>query len=213
MSYGDLQAPLLEKYMKWYPKWGAKENTCSNDGDYEEYMENAKFIQNSLETCCNAYYSWAFDECMVLGGADASKSALSGFYVDYSSSSCKQSCFKKDANATKNCGGIAPKWKETFPKVEDCCSIKLFWIDQASCIAHSTNSVLKDEDKGSKKWYVDWTVYKCVKDCVKGYEKSCGGLAHHWDQVRDTRVESGVEYFHLYQITILKILSFINTCP
>eukprot|EP00804_Cyclotella_cryptica_P027551 CCRYP_007487-RA/>CCRYP_007487-RA protein AED:0.22 eAED:-0.23 QI:0/0/0/1/1/0.66/3/0/430 len=189
MFYGDLKAPLLERYMKWYPKWGAAENTCSNDGQYEPYMESTQFIKDSLENCCNAYYSWAFNECMVLGGAETSKSTLAGFYVDYVSSSCTQSCFKKDSTANKNCGGIAPKWKETFAKAEECCSTKLFWIDQESCIARSTNTTLKDEDRGSKQWYVDWTLYKCVKDCSKGTGSNCGGLANPWDQMFETSAE------------------------
>jgi len=182
--YGDLIAPLLAKYSDWYPKWKSNENTCSNDGQYEPYMKKSKFVKGSLEECCNAYYSWAFDDCMVLGGADKSTASnLDDFYVDYYSNSCKQSCFEKDATDTKNCGGIAPNWMQTFRTADACCSTKLFWLDQASCIAASTKKTINEEDKGSKDWYVDWEMYKCVRDCVKGTGSNCGGLAGNWDDL------------------------------
>jgi len=180
--YGDLLAPLLEKYSVWYPKWETNENTCSNDGHYEPYMKKSNFVKGTLEECCNTYYSWAFDECMVLGGADqSSASNLDYFYVDYYSNSCKQSCFKKDGTDTKNCGGIAPKWMQTFKTSEECCINKLFWLDQGTCVADSTKNIVSEEDKGSKDWYVDWEMYKCVRDCVKGTGSNCGGLAGNWD--------------------------------
>ncbi len=180
--YGNLLAPLLEKYLDWYPKWGTNENTCSNDGHYESYMKKSNFVKGTLQECCDAYYSWALDECMVLGGAVDSE-ASGDFYVDYHSNSCKQSCSEKDSTDTKNCGGIASNWIQTFKTAKDCCGAKLFWLDQASCIATSTKSAINEEDKGSKDWYVDWELNKCVRDCVKGSNSNCGGLANNWDHV------------------------------
>ncbi len=185
IDYGDLIAPLLKKYSIWYPKWATNDNTCSNDGHYELYMKKSNFVKDSLEECCTAYYSWAFDECMVLGGAeDSQSSGLEDFYVDYYSNSCKQSCMEKDSTDSKNCGGIAAKWMQLFKTADDCCSTKLFWLDRSTCVAASTKSDINEEDKGSKDWYVDWEMYKCVRDCVKGTGSNCGGLASNWDDVR-----------------------------
>jgi hypothetical protein len=168
---------------KWYPNWGNTEQTCKNDGKYQPYMETGNYMKTTLEDCCNAHYWWAIHECLILGGDDLSQVGSGEFYVDYESLSCKQSCFEKDSSATKNCGGLAPKWTETFKKVEDCCANKLFWVNKEACVAASTLTDLADSDKGSKKWYVDWITFKCVKDCVKGVDEHCGGIAELWDQV------------------------------
>lgn len=174
-------------------------------------MKKSNFVKGTLEECCNTYYSWAFDECMVLGGADqSSASNLDYFYVDYYSNSCKQSCLKKDGTDTKNCGGIAPKWMQTFKTSEECCINKLFWLDQGTCVADSTKNIVSEEDKGSKDWYVDWEMYKCVRDCVKGTGSNCGGLAGNWDDV------SLQETYHIFDFQQNKIcfifilLSFIS---
>jgi hypothetical protein len=38
---------------------------------------------------------------------------------------------------------------------------------------------------GSGKWYMNWSKYKCVKDCIGGFQ--CGGLAKSWDQLYTTQ--------------------------
>lgn len=183
IKLGDIYSTLLARYTSWYPNWGKNEDTCKNDGHYEVYMKQGSFIKSTLEDCCNSYYWWTVEECLILGGAHSSNVGSEEFYVDYGSLSCKQSCLKKDASATKNCGGLVPQWEESFKKAEDCCATKLFWVDQKSCIADSTLNNLEDSDKGSKKWFVDWSAYKCVKDCVEGTGDHCGGIAQLWDEV------------------------------
>ena len=108
------------------------------------------FIQSSLENCCNANYSWKFDTCMVLGGADIAAYSTNEFYVDYISESCKQSC--KQGTAGLNCAGLAPNWITTYATAALCCNAKLWWTESSKCIAESTLTPAATP-AGSGNWY------------------------------------------------------------
>ena len=45
-----------------------------------------------------------------------------------------------------------------------------------------------DDETGTNKWYMNWTAgQKCVQDCKSGGD--CGGLAHTWDELYDTKAD------------------------
>ena len=94
------------------------------------------FIKNSLEECCKWYYSWDFENCMILGGANSSAYATNEFYIDYHSQSCRQSCI--EGTAGLNCAGLAPNWVKVFATAESCCEQKLWWVETSRCVADST---------------------------------------------------------------------------
>jgi len=176
---------LLADLTSWYPTWHNTDNTCSNDGNAPAYMTlTGNFIYGTLESCCNAFYSWSFTECMKLGGATSATYATNEFYVDYTSMSCKQSCEVGTAAVGTapqlNCAGIAPSWMTVFATAELCCKGKLWWLGASACVADST---LIPATAGA--WGGDWYKkgQKCVKDCDVGSDSQCGGMAERWDEV------------------------------
>jgi hypothetical protein len=53
-----------------------------------------------------------------------------------------------------------------FDNLEDCCDTNYPW-DLATCLGASAAA-------GSDKWFVDYSLNKCVKECVG--DEPCGGL-------------------------------------
>lgn len=150
------------------------------------------FFRSSLEDCCNQYYSWMFNQCMMDGGADPEDYITGEFYVDFESGSCKQSCLKDMCGASEmNCGGLAESWQQTYEDAESCCEERLFWANQKACVAESNGVKLVEADLGSDTFYVDWSEMKCARDCAKksGTPDDCGGLANHWDEKYDRKSE------------------------
>lgn len=130
--------------------------------------------------CCAAKFGWMDkDLCAALGSGGYSNK----FYVDYSSSSCKQDC--ASASST-NCGGHpSDKSIQMFTTAALCCSNKLSYLNQAACTSKSTTGTTASVT-GSGKWYVDWAISKCVKDCPTGSDTECGGLAESWESAEYT---------------------------
>jgi len=182
VTFGQVVAPLLEALTDWYPSWHDQTSTCLNDGNVPAYMRNGNsFIRNSLEECCNWYYSWDFTNCMILSGASSSVYATNEFYIDYYSRSCRQSCI--EGTAGLNCAGIAPNWVKVFATAESCCEQKLWWVETSRCVADSTLTPFTTA-AGSSKWYRDGE--KCVKDCDDSSDAQCGGLAERWEETFTT---------------------------
>jgi len=128
--------------------------------------------------CCAAKFGWINkDLCVAMvTGAYTNK-----FYVDYASNSCKQDC----AVGTNNCGGNpGDKSMQLFDTAASCCSSKLSYVNQAACTSKSTSgtAAAAAAATGSNKWYVDWSISKCAKDCATGSDRECGGLAETWEQ-------------------------------
>ena len=129
-------------------------------------MKNGYFIKNSLEDCCNSFYSWDFTKCMILGGASSSAYATNEFYVDYQTGSCKQSCL--EGTAGLNCAGIASNWMNVFATAEECCEKTLWWVEASTCVAHSTLTP-STTAAGSSEWYGDYTMNKVCSFFVPLY--------------------------------------------
>jgi hypothetical protein len=136
---------------------------------------------DTAAACCSAKFGWINkDLCTAMGtGGYTNK-----YYVDYQSNSCKQDCA---AAAGTNCGGNpGDKSMQLFDTAAACCSSKLSYVNQASCTSKSTTgtATAAAAATGSGKWYVDWSISKCVKDCTSG--TGCGGLAETWENAEYT---------------------------
>ncbi|KAL3797099.1 hypothetical protein HJC23_000437, partial [Cyclotella cryptica] len=106
------------------------------------------------------------------------------FYVDYADNACKQDCAA--ASGTNCAGHPGDKATQLFSTAQACCSSKLSYLNQAACVSKSTTGSAASAT-GSAKWYVDWSVSKCVKDCPSGgTDKECGGLAESWESAEYT---------------------------
>jgi len=178
--------PLLEDLLNWYPDWHGGTNTCRNDGEYPFYMSrHGSYFRSTLKDCCEYYYGWAFNECLGLGGGNTAELASNEFYADYDTESCVQDC--PEGTAGKNCGGLVEgNWVVLYSTASECCKGKFWWIEENVCIGESTQNqtAINVANAGSGKYYVDWSVAKCVKDCAKSStDAACGGLADKWDDL------------------------------
>lgn len=188
-TFGDILIPLLDELTKWYPDWHGGTGTCKNDGEYPFYMNRyspwGSYFKNTLKECCDHYFSWAYNNCVSLGGGSTDTLESDEYYFDYQSESCKQNCLKDTPG--KNCGGLADGWMKRFDTAEKCCEEKLWWVNQGKCKADSTGSAadLAAANAGTGKWYVDWIKEMCVKDCsTSATDPACGGLAEKWEETR-----------------------------
>jgi hypothetical protein len=174
--------------LKWYASYDA--GTCKKDcivastspecGGIKANTAGEQLFADAA-SCCAAKFGWINkDLCTAMGtGGYTNK-----FYVDYSSNSCKQHC----ATGTANCGGTpSDKSVQMFDTAAACCSAKLSWVNKATCEAKSTGGTATPAS-GSNKWYIDWSISKCVQDCPSG--GSCGGLAESWENPEYTSWET-----------------------
>jgi len=174
----EVLTELIATLGTFYPDWNGGTSTCLNDGNAPLYMKRGGFTKNSLEECCDFYYSWEKTKCLQLGGAQTSEFATDKFYVNYYKESCEQDC--EEDTAGKNCGGLVPTWKTLFDSAEDCCETKLSWVEESTCQAESTLTPAT-APAGSGKYYRKGN--KCMKDCKTGTgDSECGGLAQNWDK-------------------------------
>jgi hypothetical protein len=67
-----------------------------------------------------------------------------------------------------------------FETLQDCCEMHYGW---------NKNECMGQAATGSNKYYVDWSTFKCTKDCSAGTD--CGGLAESWEvgMLRNTKEE------------------------
>jgi len=182
----DVLEALIETLGSFYPDWSSGGETCLNDGNAPLYMKRGSGnIMSSLEECCDRYFSWDTNTCMMLGGATISDYASEKFYVNYMKESCEQDC--QENTSGKNCGGLVPSWKTLYENAADCCEQKLFWVEESKCISDSTLTPAT-APAGSGEYYKKGE--KCVKDCETGSgDSSCGGLAERWDDTFTTAAD------------------------
>ena len=161
----------------FYPDWDGVNESCLNDGNQPMYMNNNQnaFMYNNLKSCCIAHYSWALDVCM---GTEGSDPGSGKWFVDYENFKCAQDC-----TGDSPCGDVA-QWDIIFDTVDSCCQNKLWWINKEDCIARSTGTA-QVQRTATGKYYVDWTSFACVKDCVEA--EDCGGFANEWDVLFDKK--------------------------
>jgi hypothetical protein len=170
----------------FYPNWGYSEDKCLNstaqigqENSLPDYMANnpRQWIYDDIEGCCKKYYSWDVNSCIVKSGGTVTIEYTNKWYVSQDEQICQQDCLEDPSAPT--CGGAVEAWNGLYDSVEACCAYKLYWIPSATCVHQS---ILKPVT-GTKKWYVDWVLQKCVKDCDSG--DSCGGLAKTFNTLYD----------------------------
>lgn len=166
----DLTIPI-----GYYPAWDGT-TKCLNDADVPDYMRNNpdEWVYDDLDSCCERYYSYDYNECVVNGGGDAAALATNKWYVNYIDQKCEKDC---DKSVDATCGGPAKSWKSLFDTADGCCESNLSWVATSVCQALSMGVT----PTGSNKWYVNWKNEKCMQDCDVG--DTCGG------HVTDAHVE------------------------
>eukprot|EP00970_Alexandrium_tamarense_P010655 scaffold2189_cov204-Alexandrium_tamarense.AAC.1 len=114
------------------------------------------------------YYSWRYDDCMVEGGGTSNTATL--YYPNWEGSD--HVCVN-DGEAPDYITQAASTFM--FEDLEDCCE-KYYWWNMAECLGSAANA-------GSNKYYADYRLSKCVKDCT---DSDCGGLVGGvWDELYD----------------------------
>ena len=64
--------------------------------------------------------------------------------------------------------GKAPSWQHNkYSSQDTCCKSHFSW---------GYNDCMGIKETGSGKWYINWGISKCVKDCEKSEGGSCGGI-------------------------------------
>jgi len=123
----------------------------------------------TLNECCVRYFGWMVNKCMGTSGT-----ALSGlWFPDWEGSD--DTC-KNDGSEPEYMALNPESWMHSSK--EDCCEANFGWMLN-ECLGSSANA--------TDKWFMDWTLFKCKKDCDVGTGPSCGGRANSWDGLFDTR--------------------------
>ncbi|EJK54923.1 hypothetical protein THAOC_25402, partial [Thalassiosira oceanica] len=191
-DFSQVVVPLLA-LLNWYPDWSGGSNTCKNDINSAPmymrlntmYFENSYFpnlggISGTAHKCLNdsdlmPEYIQNNPASWLLGGSATVTGSLR-WYLD--GGICTQDCAEDGAL----CGGFANPWNELFDSASACCTGKLSWMPQSTCVAQSTKLAVIS----SGQWFVDWSIYKCVKDCDNAADVDCGGIANTYDQLHDS---------------------------
>ncbi|KAL7478606.1 hypothetical protein ACHAW6_004371 [Cyclotella cf. meneghiniana] len=178
-NYETCMGLLDESYAHelWYPDWERANTGCVSDGNEPLYMiEPANkhlYLFNTRKDCCEKHYSWNFNECMNIIPSSGGK-----FYPDWSVGA-NHGC-KNDGNAPAYMIMSPNIW--LHPTLDSCCASYFPWkLNECLAVASAAFSAGAE----SYKWYMDWTLGKCVKDCMNG--NGCSGLAHSWDDLYNTQ--------------------------
>lgn len=152
----------------YYPDWIDNSGTCRQDGDEPLYMklDPDTWLFNSLENCCNHYYSdWNQNKCMNPKGSGL-------WYVSHDRQRCATDC--EEGNG-RTCGGLAhPVSDDLFSSPRACCKSKLPWRFVEFCEPDS----LLSSCKGTGLFYRGDAAGKkvCVRDCdPTDGDTTCGG--------------------------------------
>lgn len=116
---------------KYYPNWDDwSSRTCLHDGEMPKYMTspiNQKYyLSFTLEECCRKHYNWVYNECSGNSNIGTNK-----WYANWTDKKCVQDC-----NGSHLCGGVANDWDELHSSKEECCEIKLYWINKVECLSN-----------------------------------------------------------------------------
>ena len=130
-------------------------------------------LYDTISKCCSGSLSWVNAEYC------ASRSDVTGtgysnkWFVDYQNEVCVQDCATA---GVASCATYSDVSTPLYTTALACCQAKLSWIDSAKCDTLSQGGTVT----GSNEYYVDWSINKCVQDCVGA--APCGGLAEKWEQ-------------------------------
>ena len=95
----------------FYPDWSAGTAIkCSNDdGSIPIYMERSSgtFQHETIEDCCNHFYHWDMDGCIVQSGGKLATLAQNEWYVNWEKSICQQNCLKGTGETQYGAAGVS----------------------------------------------------------------------------------------------------------
>ena len=156
---------------KWYADWTSGDKTCKNDDKAPQYMKNSPdyWLFDTQVDCCEGYFSHTLSDCLGTSGVTSSNK----YYPDWSGSG--DGCIQDTVDTP------APKYMHgsnvwLFDTLDACCDAH-FSYDNASCKGQPT-----------AKWYVDWSVEKCYKNCdVSGTD--CGGFVGSGPDLFDSQTK------------------------
>jgi hypothetical protein len=164
---------------RFYPDWIFHSGTCLEDGNEPTHMANDEsWLLDSLEECCERYFSWDTNACMNVKGSGL-------WYADVFNNVCVTDCELGDGNT---CGGLANVFSDNlYANPRKCCETELAWQFVEFCEAESFKSACYG---GSGLYYRGDSVgvNVCVKDCEPASgDRTCGGLVEEsWVVLHDT---------------------------
>lgn len=164
--------------LKWYADWTSGDETCKNDGKAPKYMIDhdqdslKSWLFDDLEDCCSVNFSYTMKGCLASGNSYVGSRK---YYPDWNGQD-ETSCKIDDASSP------APEYMHQsgewfFDDIEKYCEHH-FSFNKGGCMRSSGEP---SSDVGSNKWYVDWAIFRCVKNCESGSSSKCGGFAGNWD--------------------------------
>lgn len=122
IATGDFSAaviPALTYLSNWFPDWGGRTGTCKNDGSYPRYMGvMGSYFTNSLDSCCQRYYSWDYHNC-----AGDSGTLPNGYYPNWGNVEVK--CLKSSEEMPPYIRAEPEKWM--YNDIAACCKRYYSW--------------------------------------------------------------------------------------
>ncbi|EJK65972.1 hypothetical protein THAOC_13128 [Thalassiosira oceanica] len=155
----------------YYPDWTQADGGCKTGGGQPLYMtlDESTWMLATLNDCCERYYGWMLNECK--GTSGGAPSGL--WYPDWEGSD--DTC-KNDGNEPEYMALNFDAWMHSSKQA--CCDANFGWM---------LNECLGSSASTTDKWFMDWDLHKCKRDCAVGTGASCGGRAESWDELFDTR--------------------------
>ena len=82
---------------------------------------------------CKRYYFWAVNSCVVNSGEGTAAVGSGKWYVNFNDFKCVKDCIPSVGDI--NCGGLAQAWDILYETSDQCCKLRLSWIDRDECTA------------------------------------------------------------------------------
>jgi hypothetical protein len=167
----------------YYADWG-KSNTCINDGNQEDYMNDnpSQWMYTNLADCCYRFFSWDVIKC--LSSDPTYEDPTSNlYYADWRNS---DTCIN-DGNAPEYMKRASSVWMHST--LVDCCRRYFSWSLNECIVSGGGNAPTQSPvDTTEIGWYVHYPSMSCVKNC-EDQDSSCGGSAKKWDYLYSSEVE------------------------
>ena len=145
-------------------------SVCLEDSDTGVRTNASIVLYDTLPECCTRALSWV--DSAVCESRSNGTGYTNNWFVDYRNEVCVQDC---DPAGGAPCVALNDSSTTLYTTPLECCEAKLGWIDSATC--DTLSQVLNLT--GSGEYYVDWSLNKCVRDCLG--KAPCGGLAASWE--------------------------------
>lgn len=173
------QAPVFQSRLtnKFYPGQKSCHKDCDPAGgdpacggvviDEIAALVGHVLLYDTPDECCESEFYWIGE--MELCVARSSGLTIEKYYPDKINSKC---ALDADYPATDMTVSL-------YDTPEECCQDNIVWIGTNICVGKSIGEVLARTNEGTEEFYVDWTKYKCVQNCVG--DPPCGGTSESWD--------------------------------